>query len=441
MTQDYIALFIMFFCRQFLGIGLLLRVFPQGWRLPRTAIFCIYTCIIGIPLYTLKLYSLTYLIPALYLSSLPPIMLLPFVLKIPLRFVFLFILFIYHIGILLQTIALTAGSLYFPGAAFILAFSTISSILCILAYFPLFQALSRSMPLLLKTKATKLIYLTDLILLFNFVGIVATKTPNTPFSWQLVNARLFNVIPTTLFIAILFYLLNQIELNQRMNVRLNNLQRLHYAEKHYFDFVIASWMNARKIRHDSRHLALLLINYLNHGNYSQLRNTLENLLSKIEHHPHINLCNHEIIDGIAGYWNMQASHNKISFSAKINIAKINIKDFDLALLLGNTLENAFQATLKQTSGSKFIDLKIATKNESLLIAISNSYDGQIVRKNNVFYSAKRNFQEPGIGLKSVEDLVNKLGGYMVFNVKDGIFTISLALNNEKALITPKKEGK
>ncbi|MCH3914190.1 MAG: ATP-binding protein [Acidaminococcaceae bacterium] len=430
--QDYLALFIMFFCRQFLGIGLLLSVFPDKWRFPKWSIFSFYTLMIGIILYVLNKVTLAYLIPVLYLSAVPAIALFPFLLKIPLRFVTLFVLFLYHIGILIQTVALTVGTLYFQGTYFIWAFSAVSSILCLIAYFPLRQTLSRNLNLLLKTKATPLINFTNLILLLNFIGVIVTKNANVSFSWQLVSARFFNVVPTILFLAIVLYLLNQIEVNQTMNLQIDNLRKLHNAEKHYFDFVIDSWFNARKIRHDSRHMALLFLNYLNAGQYAQLHTALEKMLQKIEHHPHISLCNNEIIDGIAGYWNMQAINNNICFSAKINILDINVPDYDLAMLLGNTLENAFQAAKAQTKGAKFIDMKIVTKNESLLIVIRNSYDQQIVRKGDVFYSYKRDFQEPGIGLKSVRDIVQKLNGYLVFDVKDGVFTISLAINNEKS---------
>jgi sensor histidine kinase regulating citrate/malate metabolism len=92
---------------------------------------------------------------------------------------------------------------------------------------------------------------------------------------------------------------------------------------------------------------------------------------------------------------MQAINNNICFSAKINILDINVQDYDLAMLLGNTLENAFQASKAQTKGAKFIDMKIVTKNESLLIVIRNSYDQQIVRKGDVFYSYKRDFSRTG----------------------------------------------
>ncbi len=430
MELNFAAIFIMFFCRQFLGVFMLLHIFPHQWRLPRWLVVILYVCLCVLGTYTLYCLTLIYLIPALYLSTIVPILLLPLLIKIPLRFLVLFILFMFHIGVLFYTAALTIGQLYCAPSYFVVVACTLNSFLCLAAYYPISRLLAHKLKLLLKTKAVHIIDLTNVILFFNFIGLVITRNFSQPFSWQLVSARLFNVIPTIMSLAIVLYLLNEINVNQIMNRRINNLQKLHYAEKHYFDFVIQSWLDSRKLRHDSRHLAFMQLQYAQNGEYDLLQASLKRMLRKIDQTSHIKLCNHEIIDGIAGYWNMQAASHKITFTAKIDIGQVLVPDFDLALLLGNTLENAFQATKKQVSGTKFIELKIVTKNESLLMVVRNSYDQQLVSREGVFYSSKRDFKKPGIGLQSVRNLVDKLGGYLAINTDNGIFTISMAINNE-----------
>lgn len=108
-----------------------------------------------------------------------------------------------------------------------------------------------------------------------------------------------------------------------------------------------------------------------------------------------------------------------------------ISDFDLAILLGNALENACHAAAK-AEPDKFIELKIVTKNAVLLIVVRNSFNGQVVNKDGIYYSAKRDFAEPGMGFQSIDEIVKKLDGYMSVDTTNQIFTVSMAITNKGA---------
>ena len=65
------------------------------------------------------------------------------------------------------------------------------------------------------------------------------------------------------------------------------------------------------------------------------------------------------------------------------------------------------------------------KNRKLLIEISNPYSNEIQRREKVFYSTKH--EGFGIGTASVAEVVQRMGGYVVFNTEEGIFKVNIFL--------------
>ena len=65
------------------------------------------------------------------------------------------------------------------------------------------------------------------------------------------------------------------------------------------------------------------------------------------------------------------------------------------------------------------------KNKKLLIEIANPYSNEIQRREKVFYSTKH--EGFGIGTASVTEVVQRMGGYVVFNTEEGIFKVNIFL--------------
>ena len=72
----------------------------------------------------------------------------------------------------------------------------------------------------------------------------------------------------------------------------------------------------------------------------------------------------------------------------------------------------------------------ATVNEQgmLVIAVSNSFTGQLQRQGEVFLSSKRD--GPGKGILSVQTIARRYEGITKFEQKDGVFTASVLLNTD-----------
>lgn len=105
---------------------------------------------------------------------------------------------------------------------------------------------------------------------------------------------------------------------------------------------------------------------------------------------------------------------------------IGISDTDLCKIYGNLLENAVDAVKDLLPENKpYVKMLTKVKNRKLLIEISNPYSNEIQRREKVFYSTKH--EGFGIGTASVAEVVQRMGGYVVFNTEEGIFKVNIFL--------------
>ena len=100
-------------------------------------------------------------------------------------------------------------------------------------------------------------------------------------------------------------------------------------------------------------------------------------------------------------------------------------DFDLNMLLGNLLENALEAVEK--AENKNLDLYISYKKGVLYVSLYNTYDGLLRKKGREYITMKNNHCGHGLGMKSVQNIVEKYHGEMrVQNTKE-LFKVDIII--------------
>jgi len=209
------------------------------------------------------------------------------------------------------------------------------------------------------------------------------------------------------------------EANKQMQQQLD-LQRKHYSELN------AKIQETRTIRHDLRQHMRILNTLVEEKNLPELKKYFDAYNNTLSLETPLTYCENYAIDALLQYYDQACKENKIHYEVSFSLPpKLQVPDTDLCIILGNLIENAVEACIKQTQISPFISIASEIRGASLLIYIKNSFEGEIHTHKDRFLSSKRN--DLGIGTFSVSSLVERYGGLISFETKTNLFMVSLLL--------------
>lgn len=105
-------------------------------------------------------------------------------------------------------------------------------------------------------------------------------------------------------------------------------------------------------------------------------------------------------------------------------------DIELAVLLGNLVDNAIEATEKLPENSeKKINVNLSYKDGIMVITVTNPVKEKVDVLN--LSTTKKNKKEHGLGLISVKSIAEKYKGNVAFTCKDLVFVASVILHEKE----------
>ena len=107
--------------------------------------------------------------------------------------------------------------------------------------------------------------------------------------------------------------------------------------------------------------------------------------------------------------------------------ELNVSEIDLCVIIGNLLDNAMEACLRQTEEKeRFIRVFIGVLKEQLYISVSNSVEGGIKKSDKTYFSSKGS-EAHGFGLASIDRIAAKYDGYVNRQDEEGVFATEVLL--------------
>lgn len=186
--------------------------------------------------------------------------------------------------------------------------------------------------------------------------------------------------------------------------------------------------NIRKFRHDiNNHLYVLDSMLDEENNTRKAKKYIENLVGKLNKVKMYSSSGNIQLDSIVNYKLSEANEKDIEVSSDVKLPnECHIDMNDMVTILGNIIDNSIEA-VEKLDERRYIDLKIKYQIGTILINLKNSYDGNIKLKNGTIKTLKRNSMEHGIGLKSVEEAVQKYDGAVKIDYDDKEFRVKIVL--------------
>lgn len=106
---------------------------------------------------------------------------------------------------------------------------------------------------------------------------------------------------------------------------------------------------------------------------------------------------------------------------------LGISEIDLCVIIGNLLDNALEACLRQEDAKeRFVRVFIGILKEQLYVSVTNSTCGPAQKSGRTYLSTK-NSEGHGFGLVRIDRIVKKYGGYLNRQDEEGAFATEIML--------------
>lgn len=198
-------------------------------------------------------------------------------------------------------------------------------------------------------------------------------------------------------------------------------ENLHNLEQKYNE--------TSQLRHDMKNHISCAIALAEQTDNSSLINYLKELsdekLSPADNYVNVG---RNVINAIINTKFEFAKKSNIDIRCIISDEMRNISDIDIGILLGNLLDNAIEACMKNTGNSDIL-LKIWSDAGYYCIELSNTVEKEILLENPKLKTSKKDTRTHGLGLRSVSSVVKKYNGIINFEQKADRFYVYISLSN------------
>lgn len=211
------------------------------------------------------------------------------------------------------------------------------------------------------------------------------------------------------------------QIDKRISAYQRELIETHYQE------VDNMYRKMRGWRHDYRnHIQAMKVMAAN-GNMDGIKAYLDELDTDLN-----------MVDTVVKTGNAMADailNSKISLAQSKSIAvhcdahvpvKLQMSELDLCCILGNLFDNAIEASLSLPESERQIRVYMDMKGTQLYISFTNFTSGRkLNRVGNIFKTSKGDGH--GFGLVRIDNIIERLGGYLSRNSEDGAFTTEILI--------------
>lgn len=209
--------------------------------------------------------------------------------------------------------------------------------------------------------------------------------------------------------------------SRRIAAYQQELIKTHYAE------VDTMYRKMRGWRHDYRNHIQTMKSYAQNGDLEAIKSYLDDLDQDLRTVDTVIKTGNPMTDAILNSKISLARDKGINVIADANIpVRLKFSELDLCSIIGNLFDNAIEASIGLPEDKRVIRLYMDTKDTHLYISIMNFTSGKKLRKIGGSYLSIKG-GEHGLGLGRIDDIVEKLSGYISRNSEDGVFTTEILL--------------
>ena len=211
------------------------------------------------------------------------------------------------------------------------------------------------------------------------------------------------------------------QIDKRIAAYQRELIETHYQE------VDNMYRKMRGWRHDYRnHIQAMKVMAAN-GNMDGIKAYLDELDTDLNTVDTVVKTGNAMADAILNSKISLAQSKSIAVHCDAHIpVKLQMSELDLCCILGNLFDNAIEASLSLPESERQIRVYMDMKGTQLYISFTNFTSGRKLNKvGNIFKTSKGDGH--GFGLVWIDNIIERLGGYLSRNSEDGAFTTEILI--------------
>lgn len=220
----------------------------------------------------------------------------------------------------------------------------------------------------------------------------------------------------------IFYFIDDIYDAITNKEKLNLAQNLIKQQEKQYEELYANSQEVRKLRHNYKNFLLGVLTEVEKENLDNIKRALDNELDILNIVPSVEVkTGNTTFDSLLNYKIAQAYQYKIKFEFEFQkMSTVNFSDIDLAVLIGNAIDNAIEATAKvENEKERIIEFFAKANNSQLIINIINPTNKEVDVLN--LTTSKSDAHNHGFGILTMMQIAQKYQGDVVFNYENKKF--------------------
>ena len=181
--------------------------------------------------------------------------------------------------------------------------------------------------------------------------------------------------------------------------------------------------------HNMTHSLKLIEQLARENKVNDIIDAVESMTGKLVKRNAYEYSNCKILNTILSEYSDKAAGIRIKFDVYVEPGCIvkQIKDIDLVSMVGNILDNAFEAASKVDDSSVVFRMFMHEKGKMCMIKVINDYDGELKEIDGKLQSTKKEAGIHGIGISSITRSAEKYNGVYCYYTENNKFHASLIL--------------
>lgn len=257
-------------------------------------------------------------------------------------------------------------------------------------------------------------------------GLWATMYMVSTPDGDIFKTQILIIVLSFILVNVLLYvLLHQIQKLEKDKYELKLLEEKMLFEEARYNDSSAVWNNVKKVQHDMKQHLVVISGFLEQNMPSKCQEYIESLLPQIDHIGKLVRSNNSVLDYLINAKLCSLKDTNVVISGSIGDLS-DIRDVDLACLIGNILDNAIEAV--SHVDEKRIELLFSIQNDNRVIICKNTIKESVLQNNRDLKSTKTpKGDSHGLGHQIVAKIVSDYHGMIDYFEEFGMFGVQIIL--------------